>query len=202
MSPDEKKTVTKERFYFPSNSIKHINGDIKKLNIKNRSYYFFKDMINIEDIDSSLLKLDKKSYKNIDIYYIRYKKTKKKIDDYENIYSVDLCYLITGKVNRFIEERNKNKYLFFDFTGDENKEVSEKYTECWHGIENETETINGGKAVEYEKDFTKIKFISDDNLALNKLLKFPTMTIVVRSIFEEDDKFHLQIYIGESLNEL
>ena len=77
MSPDEKKTVTKERFYFPSNSIKHINGDIKKLNIKNRSYYFFKDMINIEDIDSSLLKLDKKSYKNIGIYYIGYIKTKK-----------------------------------------------------------------------------------------------------------------------------
>ena len=46
--------------------------NIKQINIKNRRYYFFNDMINIKDFDSSLLKIDKKSYKNIDIYYIRY----------------------------------------------------------------------------------------------------------------------------------
>ena len=47
-----------------------INGNIKQINIKNRTYYFFNDMINIEDFDSRLLKIDKKSFKNIDIYYI------------------------------------------------------------------------------------------------------------------------------------
>ena len=55
-------------------------------------------MINIEDFDSCLLKIDKKSYKNIDIYYIGYI-TIKKIDDYENIYSVNLLYLMIGKVD-------------------------------------------------------------------------------------------------------
>ena len=47
-----------------------INGNIQQINIKNRTYYFFNDMINIEDFDSRLLKIDKKSFKNIDIYYI------------------------------------------------------------------------------------------------------------------------------------
>ena len=47
-----------------------INGNIKQINIKNRTYYFLNDMINIEDFDSRLLKIDKKSFKNIDIYYI------------------------------------------------------------------------------------------------------------------------------------
>ena len=45
-------------------------GQIKKINIKNRTYYFFNDWINIEDFDSNLLKISKKSYKNINIYYI------------------------------------------------------------------------------------------------------------------------------------
>ena len=52
-------------------------GNIKQITIKNRTYHFFNDMINIEDFDSSLLKIDKKSYKNIDIYYIGYITRKK-----------------------------------------------------------------------------------------------------------------------------
>ena len=47
-------------------------GNIEEINIKNRTYYFFDDMINIKDFDPNLLKIDKKSYKNIDIYYIGY----------------------------------------------------------------------------------------------------------------------------------
>ena len=60
--------------------------NIKQINIKNRTYYFLNDMNNIEDFDSSLLKINKKSYKNIGIYNIGYI-TIKKIDDYENIHS-------------------------------------------------------------------------------------------------------------------
>ena len=56
-------------------------GNIKQINIKNRTYYFFNDMINIKDFDSSLLKIDKKSYKNIGIDNLGYI-TKKRIDDY------------------------------------------------------------------------------------------------------------------------
>ena len=45
-------------------------GNIKQINIKNRTYYFFHDMINIKDFDPNLIKIDKKSYKNIGTYYI------------------------------------------------------------------------------------------------------------------------------------
>ena len=84
-------------------------GNIKKTNIKNRTYYSFNDMINIKDLNSCLLEIDKKSYKNIGIYNIGYKKNY----DYENIH-VNLLYLIvSGKVIGHIYEKNKSKYLVF-----------------------------------------------------------------------------------------
>ena len=66
-------------------------GIVKQIDIKNRTYYFYKDMINIKKFDSNLLKIDKKSYKTLVFYNIGYI-TIKKIDDYENIYSVNPFY--------------------------------------------------------------------------------------------------------------
>ena len=66
-------------------------GVVKQIDIKNRTYYFYNDMINIKKCDSNLLKIDKKSYKNIGIYNTGYI-TIKKIDDYENIYSVSFVF--------------------------------------------------------------------------------------------------------------
>ena len=63
-------------------------GEVKQIIIKNRTYYFYNDMSNLKDFDSNLLKIDKKHYKGIIIYYIGYI-TIKKIVDYENIYSVN-----------------------------------------------------------------------------------------------------------------
>ena len=73
-------------------------GQVKELNIKNRTYCFFNDMINIEEFDSKLLKIDKKLYKGIDIYYIGYIIIKK-IGDCEHIYSANPLYLIIGEVD-------------------------------------------------------------------------------------------------------
>ena len=83
-----------------------------------------------------------------------------------------------------------------------NKKVLKKYTELWDGIKNEIEAINGSKEGEYGKDFIKIKFDTDDNLPLNKTLKLHNMKIIIRSVFEEDGKFYLQIYFDECLYEL
>ena len=110
-------------------------------------------------------------------------------------------YLIIGKVDGHIEEKNESKYLVF-YSTDENKEVLEKYTEHWDGIKNEIEAINGGKKDECGKDFMKIKFNTDDNLPLNKPLKLHLLTIIVRVIFEEDSKFYPQLYLDECLYEL
>ena len=73
-------------------------GVVKQIDIKNRTYYFYNDMINIKKFDSNLLKIDKKSYKDIGIYNIGYI-TIKKIDDYENIYSVNPLYLLVNHAN-------------------------------------------------------------------------------------------------------
>ena len=70
-------------------------GNIKEINIKNRTYYFFDDIIDIKDFDSNLLKIDKNSYKNIDIYYIGY--ITMKDSDYLRISSLNLLYLIIDK---------------------------------------------------------------------------------------------------------
>ena len=81
-------------------------------------------MINIKKFDSNLLKIDKKSYKDIGIYNMGYI-TVKKIDDYENIYSVNALYLIITHTSGYIQEKGVNKYLVFDST-DENKELLKK----------------------------------------------------------------------------
>ena len=163
-------------------------GEVKQIEIKNRTYYFYNDMINLKNFESNLLKIDKKHYKGIDIYYIGYI-TIKKIGDCENIYSVNPLYLIIGKVDGHIEEKNGSKYLVFDFT-DENKEVFKKCTELWNGIKNEIEAINGVKKGEYGKDFMKIKFDTDDNLPLNEQLKLRMLTIIVRIVFQEGKKLY------------
>ena len=81
-------------------------------------------MINIEVFDSKLVNIDKKSYKNIDLYYIGYT-TIKKIDDYESICNVNPLYQIIDEVDQHIKEKNGSRYLVFDST-DENKKVLKK----------------------------------------------------------------------------
>ena len=126
-------------------------GKVKQINIKNRTYYFYNDQINLKDFDASLLKIDKKDYNEIDIYYIGYV-TVKKIANCNNINSVNPLYLMINEMIGHFEEKNENKYLVLDDV-DENKEVSKKYEEVSDRIKKDIETINGGKKVEYSKDF-------------------------------------------------
>ena len=107
-------------------------GKIKQINIKNRTYYFYNDIIDLEKFDARLFKIDKKSYKDIGIYNIGYI-TKKKIDDCKNINSVNPLYLGITHVNGYIEEKGMDKYLIFDST-DENKELLKKYNHVFNGI--------------------------------------------------------------------
>ena len=110
-------------------------------------------------------------------------------------------YFIIVKANEYIEESNGNKYLVFAST-DGNKEVLTKSTELWDEIKYLIKTMNGGEAGEYQKDCIKIRLESDDNLLLNKTLKLRILTVVVRSVFEEDGKYYPQVFLGECLYEL
>ena len=174
-------------------------GTVKHINIKNRTYCFYNDIIDLENFDAGLLKIDKKSYKDISIYNIGYV-TKKKIDDCMNINSVNPLYLGITHVNGYIEEKDSNKYLVFDST-DENKELLKKYNDVFNGIRDKIKEINSNEC-DYEKDYMKIKFNSDDDLPLNKSLKFSLMTITIRYVFEEDGKLYPQVSLDDNLYEL
>ena len=98
-------------------------GSTKQINIKNQTYYFYDDIIDIETFDSNMLKLDKKSYKDLDIYNIGYV-TVEKIGQGYDINSVNSLYLRIGNANGYIEKTNEDKYLVFDIT-DKNKKLLE-----------------------------------------------------------------------------
>ena len=173
-------------------------GTIKQIDIKNWTNYFYNDIIDLENFDSSLLKLDKQSYKNIGIYNIGCI-ANKKIADCKNIYSVNPLYLRITHTSRYIEEINENKYLIFDSI-DENKELLKKYNDVFNGIRNKIKKISGDEC-DYEKDYMKIKFNSDDDLPLNKPLNFHNMTITIRSVFKKDDKLYPQVFLDDTLYE-
>ena len=93
-----------------------------------------------------------------------------------------------------------NKYLVFDST-DENKELIKKYNDVFNGIRDKIKEVSSDEC-DYEKDYMKIRFNSDDNLPLNKPVKFYNMTITIRSVFEEDGELYPQVFLDDTLYEL
>ena len=167
-------------------------GTIKQIMIKNRTYYFYNDIIDIETFDSNMLKLDKKTYKNLDICNIGYVTIKNNGHDY-SINSVNSLYLRINNGNGYIEEKDSNKYLVFDSI-DENRELLKKYSDAFNEIMSKIRETDDDW-LEYSKDYMKIRFSSDDNLPLNKPLKFYNMTVTIRCVFREDNKLYPQVFL-------
>ena len=71
----------------------------------------------------------------------------------------------------------------------------------WDEIKYHIQTINANEFDEYDKDYMKIKFDSDDNLPLNKMLKSSVLTVIIRSVFEKDGKCYPQIFLDDCLYE-
>ena len=174
-------------------------GNIKEINIKSRTYYFFDDMINIKDFDPSLLKIGKNSCKNIGISYIGYITMKN--SDHVKINSIILLSIIINEVDGSIAEKSGNKYLTLGSTY-QNKKVFKKYTKLLDEINYHIKTISCGKSGEHEEDFMKTKFNSDDDLPINKILKLHNLTIILRFVFEKDGKYYPQVFLDEFLYEL
>ena len=112
-------------------------GKIRQINIKNRTYQFYSDIINLKNSKSKLLKIYKNHYKGINIYYVGYI-TIKTFDDCENIYSVNPLYLLINHAHGYIKEKTGNKFLILDST-DENKELLIKVYRCleWNEKQNQ-----------------------------------------------------------------
>ena len=118
----------------------------------------------------------------------------------KKIYGVNPLYLRISNENGYIEKKDVNKYLIFEST-DENKELLKKYNDVFNGIRDKIKEINSDEC-DYEKDYMKIKFNSDDDLPLNKPLKFHLMTTTIRSVFKEDGKLYPHLFLDNSLYEL
>ena len=103
-------------------------------------------------------------------------------------------YLIISSVIGHFKEKNNEKYLIFHST--------DKYEEVLSGIISEIKTLNGGKELFYKINCARIGINTDDNLPLNKPLKFPTLTIIIRCVLQEGEKLYPQIYLDECLYEL
>ena len=95
-----------------------------------------------------------------------------RFDDCENIHSVNPLYLIINSATGYFTEKNGEKYLIIDSI--------DKYKELLFGIRSEIKTLNSGKELYYKKNFAKIGINTDDHLPLNKPLKFPKLTIIIR----------------------
>ena len=121
-------------------------------------------------------------------------------DDWNNIDSVNPFYLFIHHASGYIEEKGATKYLVFDST-DENKELLKKYNDVWNRIKNKIKEVSDSEC-DYEKDYMKIKFNSDNNLPLEKPLKFRLLTITIRSGFEEGGKFYPQLFLHDTLYQL
>ena len=102
--------------------------------------------------------------------------------------------------NGYIEEINEDKYLVFDDTH-ENKQLLKRYDDVFHKIMDKIKKIDDDW-LEYTKDYIKIRFGSDDNLPLKKLLKFHNMNVTIRCVFSEDNKLYPQEFLDEALSSL
>ena len=124
----------------------------------------------------------------------------KKIGSGYDVNTVNPLYLRIDNASGYIEEINGVKYFVFHVT-DENKELFKRYDDVFNGIMGKIRKLDDDW-LEYSKDDMKIKFSSDDNLPLNKPLKFYQMTVTIRYVFSEDNKLYPQVFLDEALYSL
>ena len=187
--------------------------------IKNKSYYFYNELINLSNFSMNKLKLDKKTWKDIDIYYIG-NVGKNKPEDW-CVNSVNPLYLMINNVFCFVGEKNGVKYLKIDKG---NKNIEDSILSIWNkvfsGIKHYIKKIShecklfpeckgfpeceefGKIKVDYDEDFDEIKFVSNDNLPLGKLIYFPTITVTIRCVLKQGDLFYPQVYLDDALYQL
>ena len=121
-------------------------GKVKQINMKNRTYHFYNDQINLKNFYARLFKVDKKDYKGIDIYYIGYATVKKTANC--DINSINPLYLMINKMISHFEEKMEINIKFQMM-----QMKIKKYEKVWDGTKKEIETISCGKKFEYGKDF-------------------------------------------------
>ena len=99
-----------------------------------------------------------------------------------------------GPATGYFMEKYGEKYLILD--------TIDKYEEVFSGIKSEIETINGREKMYYETHYAKAGVNTDDYIPLNKKLKFPSLSIIIRCVFQNGNKLLPQVYLDKCLYEL
>ena len=169
-------------------------GTTKEINIKNRNYYYYNDIIDLDEIDKSKIKVDKKDFNDIDIYYLGYE-YKKKITECNVIRSVNPLYLrIVDIKGQFKKGKDDAWYLVISDKDDAYK----KLADIFESIKNEI-TEKTWDALEYDKDYLKIKFEINNIFPTDEDVNIPIVTIIIRAIFARDGKYYLQLSLDDDL---
>ena len=141
--------------------------------------------VDINDLDPFLLGIEKKSSKDIDIYYINYIQ--------ENLNSSNPLRIKINSATGYLK-KNDEKYLILDST--------KEYESVWSEIRSEIKRTNGGEKVFYEKDYCKIGINTKDDLPLKESLKCLTLIVNINLVLGVDKKLYPQIYLDECFYEL
>ena len=167
---------------------------IKETNTKNRTYYFYNYVTNLEEFDESKIEVDKKDFNDIDIYYLGYE-YKKKITECNVIKSVNPIYLRIGNMKgQFEKGKDDAWYLVISYKNDVCKKLINKFKDIKNKIVKKT-----SDALEYDKDYMKIKFESNNIFPTNKSVDIHLATITIRAIFIHNDKYYPQLYLDDGL---
>ena len=158
---------------------------IKQINIKNRTYYFYNDIINLDEFDESRIRVDKKDFNDIDIYYLGYE-DKKKLSECNVINSVNPLYLRITNINaQFEKGKDEAWYLVISDKDD----VYKKLVDILESIRNNI-TEKRWDVVEYDNDYMTIKFESNNIFSTDKDVNIHIATIIIRAIFAKDSKYY------------
>ena len=105
-----------------------------------------------------------------------------------------------NKIKGHFEKVDGDKYLIIS---SENGDIMQKYQEVFDGIKEIIKKINDyGLPIKYDDNYMKIKFNTDDNIPLNKIIYFPTITKIIRSVTKKDDKYYPQLFLDDCLYEV
>ena len=148
------------------------------LDIKNRLFTLFAKVVNILDFIPKRLSIQKAGSGDMCIYYINYNKNP--------------FYLVIDDLKGYFKENNGNTYLTMTFKSKSQKMM---YTRIWEEIKkviNEVDQFSN-----YDKNYDVISFDTDDILSLNSIINVYSITIIIKSVFKDNNKFYPQIYLTD-----
>ena len=169
-------------------------GITKEINIKNRTYYFYNDIVNLDEFNESKIKVDKKDINDIDIYYRGYE-YKKKITECNMIRSVNPLYLRIVDIKVQFEKGKDDAWCLVISDKDD---FYKKLVDIFESIKNEI-IEKTWDSLEYDKDYMKIKFESNNIFPAGEDVNISTAIIVIRAIFAKDGKYYTQLFLDDGL---